>query len=288
MAGPEGAIRALQGSFDFKSAQESSLSSWLAAPRFVITCCKQVRRKAFSPQRGATTVDLDRQDLAISDREKSAILRRHPLFRELKPEICDRLAAYAKTKEVSRGTTLFVKGDPGTCMFAVCRGNVQVATTSDDGKSAVFNQIQEGEIVGEIALLDGQPRTADAVATVDSTLMIIERRDFLPLLHSNPDVTIKLVEMLCSRLRRTTEQVEDLMFLDLRRRLAKALLRLSLEQRNDGTIAISQSELSQIVGMSREMINKQLQVWVREGCVELQRRRVIVLRPDVLDRILAV
>src|SRR5262249_39076022 len=175
----------------------------------------------------------------------------------------------------------------GNCLFAVCRGAVQMTTTSGDGKSAVFNQVGVGEIFGEIALLDGQPRSADAVATTDCTLMIIERRDFVPLLRSDPDVTIKLLEILCGRLRRTTEQVEDLLFLDLRSRLAKALLRLAQGASGDG-IPISQSELSHIVGMSREMINKQLQAWVKDGHITLERRRVVVRHPEALARILAV
>lgn len=216
------------------------------------------------------------------------MLRRHALFRELGPEVCDRLAGYAKPKEFARGSTIFVKGDPGNCLFAVWRGRVQVTNTSNDGKSVFLNQIEEGEIFGEIALLDGRPRTADAAASADCNLMIIERRDFVPLLHSKPDVAIKMLEIVCGRLRHTTEQVEDLMFMDLRGRLAKTLLRLSPASAGGEGIAISQGELSQIVGLSREMINKQLQVWVREGTVKLERRRLIVVRPETLARFVAV
>ncbi len=222
-------------------------------------------------------MDLYRQGITLSNSDKSAILRRHALFQELGPDVCDRLAAFAKLKEFARGTTIFVKGDPGTCLFAVWRGRVQVTNTSNDGKSVFLNQIEEGEIFGEIALLDGQPRTADAIASADCNLMIIERREFVPLLRSKPDVTIKMLEIVCARLRHTTEQVEDLMFMDLRGRLAKALLRLSPGGASDGGIAISQGELSQIVGLSREMINKQLQVWVREANIKLERRRLIRL-----------
>jgi CRP-like cAMP-binding protein len=232
-------------------------------------------------------MDSRRQGSTLSNSDKSAILQRHALFRELGPELCDRFAAFARMKELARGTTIFVKGDPGTCLFAVWRGSVQVTNTSNDGKSVFLNQIEEGEIFGEIALLDGQPRTADAVASADCSLLIIERRDFVPLLRSEPDVAIKMLEIVCARLRHTTEQVEDLMFMDLRGRLAKTLLRLSPAAAGGGAIAISQGELSQIVGLSREMINKQLQVWVREGNIRLQRRRLIVIRPDILERIVA-
>jgi CRP-like cAMP-binding protein len=232
-------------------------------------------------------MDLDRQRSAVSMIDKTAIFRRHELFRALGPEVCDQLAAYAKTKDIARGATIFVKGSPGTCLFAVCRGVVLVTSTSSDGKSLFLNEIKEGEIFGEIALLDGQPRTADAAAFTDCSLIVIERRDFLPLLRSNPDVMLKLVEILCSRLRRTTEQVEDLMFMDLRCRLAKTLLRLSQDAGDDRMLEISQGELSQIVGLSREMINRQLQVWVREGYLRLERRRLIILQPEALADMLA-
>jgi CRP-like cAMP-binding protein len=229
-------------------------------------------------------MDAGGQHQGISIPERAALLRRHLLFKELDPKILDRLAAHAKTKSVPRGATIFVKGDAGTCLFAVVSGTVQVTAASSEGKSAVFNQIGAGEIVGEIALLDGQPRTADAMAFTDCRLMIIERRDFLPLLHDFPDVAIKLLELLCSRLRRTSEQVEDLMFLDLKGRLTKALLRLAKDSEDGKGITISQTDLSQMIGMSREMINKQLQAWARDGLIEVERRRIVVLRPDALAR----
>jgi CRP-like cAMP-binding protein len=117
--------------------------------------------------------------------------------------------------------------------------------------------------------------------------MVIERREFIPLLRSNPDVMLRLLEVLCGRLRRTTEQVEDLMFLDLRGRLAKTLLRLSELAQPEGAIEISQSDLGQFVGLSREMINKQLRVWAKDGWIRLDRRRITVLKSSALERIVA-
>ena len=224
------------------------------------------------------------QHHGLSIAEKAAMLRRHPLFKEFAPAICERLAAQAKTRTVPRGAMIFSKGDAGSSLFAVVSGTVQVIAGSSEGKSAVFNQIGEGEIFGEIALLDGEPRTADAVAFTDCRLMIIERRDFLPLLRDFPDVAIKLLELLCARLRRTSEQVEDLMFLDLKGRLTKVLLRLAKQSEDGKGITISQADLSQLIGMSREMINKQLQAFVRDGVIEIERRRIVVLRPDALAR----
>jgi CRP-like cAMP-binding protein len=145
----------------------------------------------------------------------------------------------------------------------------------------VLNIIHEGEIFGEIALLDGHPRTADATAMTDCELMVIERRDFIPFLRSQPDLTIQIIETLCARLRRTTEQVQDLTFLDLPTRLAKALLRLIADGEGPASarkITITQREISQIIGQSRESTNKQLRVWAKHGWVRVERGAVTVLR----------
>lgn len=215
---------------------------------------------------------------------KAALLRQHELFQELDKDACEQIAAYAKIREFRRDATIFAKGDPGFCLFAVVRGKVLVTTSSSEGKSAVLNQFEKGDVFGEIALLDGRPRTGDATALTDCCLLSLERRDFIPILAKKPEIAIKLLEILSGRLRRTTEQVEELMFMDLRGRLAKTLLRLT-GGAVDGSAELSQSELSQRVGMSREMINRQLQVWSREGILTLARRRLTVRRPDALEEI---
>jgi CRP-like cAMP-binding protein len=219
--------------------------------------------------------------------DKAGLLNAHPLFRELGADVRAQLVTYAISRDFARGSVIFSKGDPGTCLFVVCDGVVQVTAPSTEGKNAVLNLIGAGEIFGEIALLDGQPRTADAIAFSDCNLMVIERRDFIPLLRSQPETAIRLIEILCSRLRRTTRQVEDLMFLDSTSRLAKAILQLSELPASEGGISASQLDLSRMVGLSREMINKQLGVWMREGWIRLARRRITVLRPDLLRDIAA-
>jgi CRP-like cAMP-binding protein len=180
-----------------------------------------------------------------------------------------------------------MKGDAGASLFAVCSGTVEVLVPSAEGKNAVINLINAGEIFGEIALLDGRPRTADALAFTDCTLMVLERRDFLPLLREQPEIAVKLLEILCGRIRRTTEQVEEIMFLDLEGRLAKALLRLEKSSQTPSRIAITQRALSEIVGVSREETNKQLQLWSRDAIVRLERGGIVVLRADTLTRIAA-
>src|SRR5437764_11623696 len=158
--------------------------------------------------------------------DKLAPLRNHPLFREFPPAVIEHLGTYMTRRSVRRGATIFAKGDPGSGLMAVLWGSVKMSVPTSEGRETVLNIIKPGEIFGEIALLDGRPRTADAVAMSDCELMVIDRRDFIPFLRSEPDVALKFIEILCARLRRTSEQVEDVMYLDFPARLAKTVLQL--------------------------------------------------------------
>ena len=142
--------------------------------------------------------------------DKRAVLAAHPFFRGVRPAIIDSLVSHAVIRKVKKGTVLFRKGDPGTTLYAVLSGAVQISAPSRKGQDAIFNLIPSGEIFGEIALLHGGARTADAVVIEDGDLMLIEWRDFVPLVRNNPELAMKLVEIVCARLRKTTEQVEDL------------------------------------------------------------------------------
>src|SRR5436189_3123813 len=208
-------------------------------------------------------------------RDKLSLLRSHPLFRDLPGPVIEHLGSYMRTRRVARGTTIFTKGDPGAGLMGVLAGAVKVSVASADGKDIVLNVFREGDIFGEIALLDGRPRTADATAMSDSELIVIERRDFVPFLSGQPDVMLKFIEILCSRLRRTSEQVQDVTFLNLPTRLAKALLQLTSSEQGGPTpgrkVAITQREISQMIGRSRESTNKQLRAWVKRGWVRLER-----------------
>lgn len=219
--------------------------------------------------------------------QRRDLLRDHPIFGLLGSELLEKLSARAIARKVKRGTTIFRKDDPGASLFAVCIGSVRISTASLDGKDIVLNVMNPGEVFGEIALLDGRPRTADATAITDCELLVIERRDFLPLVHDRPQVALKLVEILCARLRQTSQQVEDVMFLDLPARLAKTLIRLSKMKApgEPAKIAITQRELSQLVGVSRESINKQLRDWERRRLIRIERGGLVVEAPSALTDI---
>lgn len=218
--------------------------------------------------------------------DRQAILRAHPLFAKMERAAIEQLASYAVTQQVARGATIFRKGDAGTSLYAVCSGTVKISVPSSDGKDAVFNVINAGDIFGEIALLDGGPRTADAVAITDCELMKIERRNFIPLIREHPDMAEKIIEVLCSRLRNSSEQIEDVIFLDLPGRLAKVLLRLSATPGDPSRlkkITLTQREIGQIIGMSRESTNKQLREWHQQHWIRLERGGVVVIKPDALS-----
>jgi CRP/FNR family cyclic AMP-dependent transcriptional regulator len=219
---------------------------------------------------------------------KLTMLRRYPLFRGLPLEHIERLSTYASTRAYARGATIFTKGDPGTSLFAVCSGTIRIAVPSPDGRDAVFNLIGEGEIFGEIALLDGKPRTADATAMTDCELMLIDRRDFVGVLESQPETALKLIEVLCARVRKTSQQVEDVLFLDLPGRLAKQLLRLIGDAERSGgdhKVSMTQRELGQMIGMSRESTNKQLREWEERNWVRIERGGITVLATEALAAI---
>src|SRR3954466_7374553 len=139
---------------------------------------------------------------------KLSVLRRHPYFADLEPEAFEQLCRYAKHSTLKRGATIFAKGDPGLSLLAVITGTVKISISSPDGRNAILNLIGPGEIFGEIALLDGAPRSADATANTNCEFFVIDRREFLPFVRSQPALSMKFIELLCARLRWTSEQVE--------------------------------------------------------------------------------
>jgi CRP-like cAMP-binding protein len=213
-----------------------------------------------------------------------SLLQSHPVFGALEVSQLKRLMSYARARKIASGTTLFAKGDPGTALFAVSVGTVKITVPSIDGREAMFNLLHPGEIFGEIALLDGQPRTADAVAMSDCELMVIERRDFLTFVNSEPTVASKLIELLCARLRVLSDHFEEVVFLNLPQRLARILLRLYEESGRDKKpkLKITQLELSQMLGSTRESVNKQLRIWEKAGIIALERGGIVLLAPAKL------
>lgn len=225
--------------------------------------------------------------------DKQIMLSNSELLGSLEVADLQKIAEMAVTKRLERGETLFSKGDPGDSFFGVMSGKIKILTTSPNGKEVILNIIEEGLFFGEIALLDGLDRTADAVAMEKTELMVIRRRDFIPFLENNPKLCVKLLQLLCHRVRITSEMVEDAAFLPLDGRLAKRLLNLmelyGQPQAAGGVLIglnLPQQELARMMGTSRESVNKQLQIWRGNGLISLARGKVTIHKPDALLQIL--
>jgi CRP/FNR family cyclic AMP-dependent transcriptional regulator len=213
------------------------------------------------------------------------------LFAEVTPAERDRILDIASERSVRRGQTIFQKGDVESSMMAVLRGSVRISAGSADGKEVTLNTIGAGEVFGEIALLDGQPRSADATAIEDCTLLVIERRLFLPFLLANEDLVLRMLAVLCQRLRQTSDALGDMVMLDLPGRLARLLVRLASDHGSatpEGVridFKLSQRDIGTRVASSRESINKQLHVWRDAGWLSLDRGYITLRDPNQFRRL---
>jgi CRP-like cAMP-binding protein len=202
---------------------------------------------------------------------REAVLAGHFLLKHLNADELRRLAMGAAVLRHAAQETIFQKGDPGDSMMAVLRGRVKICAYSSEGRELVLNIIDRGGVFGEIALLDGQARTADAVALEETELLVLQRARFMPFLAGNPELVARLFTVLCQRLRQTSEHLEDTLFREAPSRLARGLLRLA-----DGfgrpvvggtriEIKLSQQQIGNLIGISRESINKHLGEWREQG-----------------------
>jgi CRP/FNR family transcriptional regulator, cyclic AMP receptor protein len=234
------------------------------------TVCVEVVRAAWHDPSMRSDVVRNAQ---IGERT-AGVLAQHEFFRGLDADILRQLGGRAHLRSYAAGQTIFRKGDPGLGLLAVLSGIVRISAPSQDGGELVLNQIGPNQVFGEIALLDGGPRTADAVASAETLLLTLDRRDFLVLLERHPSIAVKLLAILCQRLRRTSEQVEDIQFAEPHLRLAKALLRIgALQGACEGTfrVEVTQQELGRNVGLSRESTNKVLKAWESDGRIVIEK-----------------
>lgn len=186
-------------------------------------------------------------------------------------------------------------GDPGNSMMVIVEGRVKITTAATNGRERILNIIEPGETFGEMALLDGAPRCADAEAMEPTSAIVVGREAFEELLASDPTVARRVIADLCTRVRKTTALVEDTLFLSPATRLARRLR--ALAQQEAGSIAnahaewtlegLTQQELADAVGLTRESVNRLLRQWQASGLVSLRRRTVVILRPAEMQRIAA-
>ncbi|UGY18396.1 Crp/Fnr family transcriptional regulator [Bradyrhizobium septentrionale] len=206
--------------------------------------------------------------------EFAVILKMNPMFADLGADELQRLSGLCHTQQLSAGEVLFQKGDPGDALFGVRRGQIRIETGASDGSRLTLNFMGSGDLFGEVAVLDGQDRTADATAGEASELFVLRREDFLSFLEREPKVAVRLIELLCQRIRWQSERMEESVLQPLPVRLARRLCALAEDFGSE--VHISQEQLGIFVGAARESVNRQLQTWRRDGIVDLQRGRIML------------
>jgi CRP/FNR family transcriptional regulator, cyclic AMP receptor protein len=231
-------------------------------------------------------------ELAQNSLSAKALLRHNFLFRGLSEVALERVAALATRRHYPKGTVIFAQGDEGDALYGVAAGRVRISASGAAGQEVFLNIMEPGDTFGEIAVMDGLPRTAGASALDAATLIVIKRTDFLQLLEREPALALHLLKLLCERLRWTSELVEESAFLTGPARLAKRLLILaSLHGRAAGVgrleLRISQAELARFLGVSRQIVNQHLAEWRRYGWIDLGRSQIVVRNAEALRRMIA-
>jgi CRP/FNR family cyclic AMP-dependent transcriptional regulator len=218
-----------------------------------------------------------------------SLLAQVPLFAGFSRSELDALSTFIRLRRYPKGSIIFHQGDPGTTLHLIETGEVKLTVMSGRGKEATLALLGQGAFFGELSLLDGEPRSATAVARVDCKLGALDRDHLLRFLEEHPRATASLLSVLARRLRRTTDQVHDAVFLDIPARLAKVLLQFAGAKIEgpDGRLSapkLTQEELAELVGGTRESINKCLGIFARQGWVRRHRGMVTVLKPEDLRK----
>ncbi len=223
--------------------------------------------------------------------EREELIRDTPLLARLPEEDVRALASRGRVRSYPSGTVIFQEGGPGDSLYIVIEGSVRIVVNSAKGEEATVALLGPGECVGDLALLDGRPRSASAIAAEDSRALVVTRQEFTRWLTQRPSAAFALLETISLRVRRTDEALTDFAFLDLAHRLAKRLLDLANAQRDvqargaltpGARIRTTQAELGSMLGVSRESVNKQLNVFAREGWITLGRGSVTLRDPEAL------
>jgi CRP-like cAMP-binding protein len=207
------------------------------------------------------------------------------LFKALnEQERCD-IATHAQSRTFAPNEPIFHFGDPGSSMMGVMIGTVRISLPGWKGKHLILADLPAGELFGEMALLDGKPRSASAAALTKCELLVVERRDFLPFLECSRTACFNLMQLLCGRIRYADDRMSEIAFFDLPGRLSRALLRYPAPGYGPAKLPLSQQELAEMVGATRENVNRCLREWQRRGILQLKNRWTIILKPEALHLI---
>jgi len=212
------------------------------------------------------------------------VIENNHLFKGLRPDLIDEISSSATRKTVEAGEVLFQKGDPADALWGVLSGRIMIEVGTDDGKEMVLDAFGEGEVFGEVGVLDFGPRRVEARATQQSELFRLERKHFLRFLQTSPELCFRVFSLLCSHLRETTENLEDTTLYKLPNRLAKRLTMLAGDTRAGAgaVLHIGQSDLAGMLGVNREAVNRHLRVFEKNGLIALRRQRIEIVDQQAL------
>jgi CRP-like cAMP-binding protein len=217
------------------------------------------------------------------------MLARVGLFADLSSAELIGLAGLMRPRPYARDEVIYLRGDPGTAFYVLANGRVKITLTSPDGKELILRRLGPGDFHGELALLDDQPRSADAISTEPSVLLVLQRDAFKQFLAEHPMVATKLLATVSQYLRRNAELIQDATFLDVPARLARILLELA--GGTDATLPptgavipdrMKQAEIASLVGATRESVNKWLGSFEKQGLISYEKGQITLLRPLAL------
>jgi CRP/FNR family transcriptional regulator, cyclic AMP receptor protein len=222
--------------------------------------------------------------------QELSYLKQVPLFAGLNDEDFRELMGIAKRRVFRSGEVIFHRDDPGQVLYVIKEGKVKICLISPDGQEMTLVVFGKGECFGEFAILDGLPRSTDAIALEKVECYTLQRSDFHNTIMKNPKIAIQILEVLCGRLRTTNQMVEDLIFLDVYGRVAKKLLELADshgEKVDNGTrinVRLTQQELASMVGASRESVNKVMGYFTDKNFISSDKHRITLHRMNDLKR----
>ncbi len=226
----------------------------------------------------------------MTQQEDDLIIRQAPLFSALDDQASHSLRESMVALKLYKGQTLFKEGEEGDRLFVVVQGKIKLGTSSSDGRENLLSILGPGEMFGELSLFDPEPRTSTATAVTDARLVSLAHDAVIGLITSNPQTSLELLRRLAQRLRKSNEVLADLVFADVPGRVAKAIIDLGERfgiQKDDGLHVnhdLTQEELAQLVGASRETVNKALADFAARGWVKLEPRAVLVTDVERLTK----
>ena len=217
--------------------------------------------------------------------DEQELLRSVPIFSELTEADFSSLAKVANRRRYPKDSVVFFENEQGDFFFMILEGRIKVTILGDDGREVILSLLGSGDFFGEMALLDNEPRSATAIAVEDTELLSLHRNDFQAVLSDNRSITVGLIKVLTTRLRRANHQISTLALLDVYGRVARVIVDMAREEGRrlkDGRIAFRRAthqEIANRIGTTRETVTRMLKDLERQGMIHIEGREIIV-QPD--------